>query len=172
VTRRFLAAQFPGVKRAVPYFVGAVETWGSVVNIHPHAHALCSEGVLDREGKFHALPAGFDWSPLGELFRHAVLAMLVERERLTEETREMLLGWRHSGFSADASTGAAQGDREGLERLVSYLCKPVLSLGRPARVSGAGAGASGRASGDPASVLRRGVLDDTARGEEREARGE
>jgi len=40
VTRRFLAAQFPGVKRAVPYFVGAVETWGSVVNLHPHAHAL------------------------------------------------------------------------------------------------------------------------------------
>ena len=56
--------------------------------------------------------------------------MLVERERLAEETREALLGWRHSGFSADASTGAAQGDREGLERLVSYLSKPVLSLGR------------------------------------------
>ena len=32
VTRRFLGAQFPGVTRAVPYFVGAVETWGSVVN--------------------------------------------------------------------------------------------------------------------------------------------
>ncbi|HOE30692.1 MAG TPA: transposase zinc-binding domain-containing protein [Planctomycetota bacterium] len=26
VTRRFLTAQFPGVKRAVPYFAGAVET--------------------------------------------------------------------------------------------------------------------------------------------------
>ena len=33
VTRQFLGAQFPGVKRGVPYFVGAVETWGSVVNI-------------------------------------------------------------------------------------------------------------------------------------------
>ncbi|HOR73214.1 MAG TPA: transposase [Verrucomicrobiota bacterium] len=80
VTRRFLTAQFPGVTRAVPYFVGAVETWGSVVNLHPHAHALCSEGVVDREGKFPALPAGFGRRPLGEFFRHAVLVVLVERE--------------------------------------------------------------------------------------------
>ena len=62
VTRRFLAAQFPGVKRAVPYFVGAVETWGSVVNPHPHVHALCSEGVLDREGQYHALRLCFAMS--------------------------------------------------------------------------------------------------------------
>ncbi len=137
VTRLFLSAQFPGVAGGVPYFVGAVETWGSVVNCHPHAHALCSEGVLDREGQYHALPAGFDWGPLAEMWRQAMLAKLVEQERLSETTREVLLSWHHSGFSADASTGAAQGDREGLYRLVCYLHKPVLSLGRMEYTSGA-----------------------------------
>jgi len=137
VTKLFLSAQFPGLEGGVPYFVGAVETWGSVVNVHPHTHALCSEGVLDREGKFHALPPGFDWGPLAEMWRQAVLAKLVEEERLSETTREVLSSWQHSGFSADASTGASQGDREGLYRLVCYLHKPVLSLGRMEYTSGA-----------------------------------
>jgi hypothetical protein len=130
VTREFLAAQFPLVKDAVPYFVITVHTYGSVGNVHPHAHALCSEGVLDRDGVFHRLPGDFDWGPLAELFRHAVLAMLVERERLAPQTREMLLGWRHSGFGADASTGAVQGDREGLYRLACYLHKAPFALER------------------------------------------
>ena len=65
-----------------PYFVGVFEAFGSVVNVHPHAHALCSEGILDREGEFHALPADCDWSALEELFRHVLLALLVARERL------------------------------------------------------------------------------------------
>ncbi len=84
-----------------------------------------------------ALAAGVDWGPLEEMWRQAVLAMLVEEERLTETTREVLSSWQHSRFSADASTGVAQGDREGLYRLVCYLHKPVLSLGRMEYTSGA-----------------------------------
>jgi hypothetical protein len=118
------------VKRGVPYFVSTFHTFGSVGNLHPHAHALCSEGILDREGIFHGLPEDFDWGPLSELFRHAVLDMLVTRELLTEATREKLLGWRHSGFGADASTGCRPGDREGLHRLACYLRKAPLSLER------------------------------------------
>ena len=38
--------------------------------------------------------------------------------------------WRHSGFGADASTGARQGDREGLHRLACYLHKAPFSLER------------------------------------------
>ena len=43
-TRAFLAAQFPGVERGAPYFASAVHTFGSLGNVHPHAHALCSAG--------------------------------------------------------------------------------------------------------------------------------
>ena len=93
-------------------------------------NVLCSAGILDREGAFHRLPEDFDWSPLEELFRHAVLDMLVKHDRLSETTRVKLLSWRHSGFGADASTGTAPGDREGLHRLVCYLDKSPLSLSR------------------------------------------
>jgi hypothetical protein len=79
---------------------------------------------------FHRLPGDFDWSPLAELFRHAVLEMLVSRERLSPNTREMLLGWRNSGFGADASTGTVEGDREGLYRLACYLHKAPFALER------------------------------------------
>jgi hypothetical protein len=137
VTRAFLAAQFPAVEGGVPYFVSSVHTFGSVANIHPHAHALCSAGIMDREGVFQCLPEDFDWSPLAELFRHAVLDMLVRRARLREATRTMLLNWRHSGFGADASTGTAPGDREGLLRLACYLDKSPLSLSRMQYTPGA-----------------------------------
>jgi len=62
--------------------------------------------------------------------RETVGAMLVRRERLSESTREVLLTWRHSGFEANAATGAAQGDREALHRLACYLDKSPLALGR------------------------------------------
>ena len=68
-TRAFLAAPLPAVTGGVPYFVSSVHTFGSSATIHPHA--LCSAGILDREGVFHRLPDDFDWSPLAELFRHA-----------------------------------------------------------------------------------------------------
>ena len=92
---------------------------------------------MDREGVFHRLPEGFDWSPLEELFRHAVLDMLVKHDRLSETTRVKLLSWRHSGFGADASTGTAPGDREGLLRLACYLDKSPLSLSRMRYTPGA-----------------------------------
>ncbi|MCU0612812.1 MAG: transposase, partial [Candidatus Eisenbacteria bacterium] len=132
VTARFLAAHFPGVD-GVPYFVSAVHTFGSSgANPHPHIHALCSLGIKDRHGTFHRAPADLDFAPLEELFRHAVLAMLVRKRRLTEETARKFASWEHSGFSVDSSVAAAEGDRDTLHRLSCYLLKPPISLERMA----------------------------------------
>lgn len=128
-TREFLRAQFPEVD-AVPYFVCTLHTWGDLAQIHPHAHALCSLGIRDREGNFYAAPEDLDFSPLEEIFRRRVLAMLREKERLSEGFYRTLLSWRHSGFSAHASTAVPAGDREALERVACYLLKPPISLGR------------------------------------------
>ena len=95
----------------------------------PRVPATGVHGAAGAQAQLCALPADCDWSALEELFRHAILALLVARERLAETTREMLLSWRHSGFGVDASSGAAAGDREGLHRLACYLHKPVLLLG-------------------------------------------
>jgi hypothetical protein len=123
VTARFLAEHFPGVD------VCAVHTFGSsAANPHPHVHALCSLGIKDRQGTFHRAPEDLDFSPLEELFRHAVLAMLLRKHRITEETTRAFASWQHSGFSAHARTASPEGDRETLHRLACYLLKPPVSL--------------------------------------------
>ena len=136
VTAEFLATHFPGVE-GVPYFVCAVHTFGSDVSPHPHVHALCSEGIRDRQGTFHRTADDLDYSPLEELFRHAVLAMLLGNRRITEETARKLPSWTHSGFSVDCSVGAPEGDRETLHRLACYLLKPPVALGRMTYDAGA-----------------------------------
>jgi hypothetical protein len=65
---------------------------------------------------------------LEELFRHAVLAMLLRKCLITEETARAFASWTHSGFSAHAGTTAPEGDRETLHRLACYLLKPPVSL--------------------------------------------
>ncbi|MBN1420123.1 MAG: transposase, partial [Planctomycetes bacterium] len=124
-----LCAQFPRVE-GVPYFISSIQTAGDQANIHPHIHSIVSLGIRDAQGIFHPAPESLDFSPLEGLFRHAVLAMLRKKGRLSEEFRRRIAQWDHSGFSADASTSVAQGDRKGLERVVCYSLRPPLSLSR------------------------------------------
>lgn len=104
---------------------------------HVHLHAIVSLGVKDTHGAFHDAPADLDFSPLGEEFRHAVLDMLVRKHRLTEESREAFLQWKHAGFSVNLDVAAPPGDTEGLERIACYLLKPPLSLQRMTYTAGA-----------------------------------
>jgi hypothetical protein len=128
-TRRFLCEQFPGVE-GKPYFVTSLHTWGDMGQIHPHVHSISSLGITDTDGVFHAVPEDLDFSPLEEMFRHALLAMLRDKQRITEETQRRLLSWRHSGFSANASCRAAAGESEGLHRMACYALRPPVSLQR------------------------------------------
>jgi hypothetical protein len=121
----------------VPYFIAVVQWFGDLANRHVHLHALVSLGVKDTDGAFHHAPADLDFSPLQEKFRHGVLDMLVRKQRLTEESREALLQWKHSGFSINADVAVPPGDADGLERVACYLLKPPLSLKRMTYTSGA-----------------------------------
>ena len=85
------------------------------------------------------------------LFRHKVIACLQDEGLLSDERLELLLSWRHTGFSVHSSRGTrgartpsdrrhAQrvkngvtvepGDGAGVERLARYLLRPPLSLER------------------------------------------
>ncbi len=50
---------------------------------------------------------------------------------LTEERGNLLLSWRHSGFSVHNTVTVAPDDPDGLERLARYLVRRPVSLGRP-----------------------------------------
>ena len=46
----------------------APQSFGSLLNPHAHLHAVCSLGVFDQEGTFHAAPDDLDFTPLEARF--------------------------------------------------------------------------------------------------------
>jgi hypothetical protein len=96
---------------------------------HPHVHAIATRGGWDAEGCF--MPMAFVSTTAAErLFRHRVIVTLRDAELLSEERIELLLSWRHSGFSVHNAVTVAPGDREGIERLARYLLRSPVSLER------------------------------------------
>jgi len=110
--------------------VAAPQSFGSLVNFHPHVHAVCSLGVFTRDGIFHPLPADLDFTVLEELFRDAVFRAFLKCEAINEDRVELLRSWRHSGFHVDASRRVAEGDRSELESVLQYIDRPLVSLKR------------------------------------------
>lgn len=137
-TRRFFEAPAcaaernhrASLERAVPAMVVSPQSWGSLLNHHPHCHALTSLGVFTRDAVFHPLPDDADFAPLEELFREEVLSMMLGRELISQERVELLRSWRHSGFHANADRRLAAEDRTELESLLQYMERPPVSLAR------------------------------------------
>jgi len=120
--RRAFAAYLED-RRAIPGFVASIQTFGSyAANFHPHVHALVTEGAFSRTG---------EWQPVGsvnegvleELFRRLVLRELHREERLSEEFRDTLLGWVHSGFSVHAGPRIYPEDGGHFEHLARYVVR-------------------------------------------------
>jgi hypothetical protein len=79
----------PGAR---PAFIEFVQTFGDLVNFHPHVHVLAADGDFCTDGTFLPLP------PLPETlleggFRRAVLDFLVGERAISEELRSRMLGW-------------------------------------------------------------------------------
>ncbi len=129
-TRRFFEAQFPGLEKAVPGVVAAPQSFGNILNFHPHAHALSSLGVFTRDGVFHPVPEDIDFAPLEELFRQELFKALLKKEKITEERITLLRSWKHSGFRVHSDRRLAQGDRQELESLLQYFERAPVSLQR------------------------------------------
>jgi hypothetical protein len=135
-TTQFLCDALGG-RDGAPYFVCVIQHFGDQANVHYHAHALISLGIKTTDGTFLPLPEDFDFSPLEERFRRAVLDMLVRKKLITEDFRAMLLSWKNSGFGADTSVVVPAGDTENLERVAAYVLRPPVSLQRMTYQSGA-----------------------------------
>jgi len=113
----------------VPGVVASLQTFGSYsANFHPHAHILCTEGVLTPDGRFHPVI----WPGKRELeegFRRRFLTLLEKAGRLSASFHETLLSWRRSGFSVDASQRVGVGEEARLERLARYATRVPLAVG-------------------------------------------
>ena len=56
--------------------------------------------------------------------------LLLAEEKITQHTVELLLSWRHSGFSVFAGDVVEPDDRAGLERLAAYILHAPFSQAR------------------------------------------
>jgi len=129
-TRTFFEAQFPSLEKPVPAMLAAPQSFGNLLNHHPHCHGLTSLGVFTRDGVFHPVPEDIDFDPLENLFREELFKVLLKKERITEERILLLRSWKHSGFRVHSERRVAQGERQELESLLQYFERPPVSLQR------------------------------------------
>ena len=129
-TRRFFSKHFPDLKDPVPAMIAVPQSFGNLLNFHPHCHSLVSLGVFDRQGNFHAAPEDLDFSPLEKIFQEKMLKMMLKKKKLDKERFQLLTSWEHSGFHIDSSRRFLEGDRAGLEAVLQYLERPPVSLER------------------------------------------
>jgi len=113
--------------KAVPGIIMVIQTYGDLVNFHPHLHALVTDGVFTPTGWFVAFPK-IDLYSLEHLFRHRVLRLLLREGRIDETVIRKLLGWRHSGFSLHNAVRIGAADPDGRRAVAEYILRSPFSL--------------------------------------------
>ncbi len=111
-----------------PGCVVSLQTFGGYgANFNPHAHALVSDGVFNRDGEFLPLSAP-DPAAVMEVFRRLFLQRLHRAERLSESFMHNLLSWVHPGFSVFAGLPVDAGALASLESQSRYITCPALAM--------------------------------------------
>ena len=105
----------------------AYQPFGDLLRFNSHWHALILEGGFDTEGQFVFLPI-HDTQKLTECFRRRVIGLFLRKNLITESFSEMLLSWRHSGFSVNNSVRMAGDDHKARVSLAQYIARAPLSL--------------------------------------------
>jgi len=78
-----------------------------------------------------AIPVAFvDEHPAELLYRHKVMRLLQDEGLLSDERTELLLSWRHTGFSVHNRVRVEPEDQPAVERLARYIMRPPISLER------------------------------------------
>ena len=98
-----------------------------LVTFNPHIHVLAADGVFMDNGVFRVLPPP-PVELLIEQFRQAVLDFLVKEGAITDDFRERLLAWRHSGFSLHNEVKVKARDAAGQQQLARYMIRAPFSL--------------------------------------------
>ena len=112
-----------------PGMVLVVQTAGDLANWHPHVHAIVSRGGWTCDWQWVAV-AYIDEHAAELLYRHKVMRMLRDEGLLTDERTELLLSWRHTGFSVHNRVRVEPEDQPAVERLARYIMRPPISLDR------------------------------------------
>ena len=122
---------------ATSTMIAGIQTFGDLINWHPHIHALVPEGVFLPSGDFCSI-TGIDNERFKERWESKVFAFLKKAELLTAEDIEKMRKWKHSGFSVDTSVRIEAGDKQAMMRLIQYIIRCPFSLERMVKVTADG----------------------------------
>jgi len=109
-----------------PGFVTVDQTFGTLVDdFHPHLHVAALDGGFTPDGTFVRCSRvrKKDVAAIEQVLRHAVLRRLVRLGKISEDFRDLMLSWDHSGFSLYASKPIPAGRRDRLETLLNYAAR-------------------------------------------------
>jgi transposase-like protein len=127
--KQFLQEAYPE-RQAVPGMIVSIQTYGNdLLRFHPHLHCLVSDGLFLPDGSFLPVPAP-DPEVLMRAFRHRLLKALLARQIITEQRVELLLSWRHPGFSVYQGQPVPPEDTAARERLARYILHAPFSQKR------------------------------------------
>jgi hypothetical protein len=114
---------------ARPGMVGVIQTFSSSLKWNPHIHSIATRGVWTPDGRWIPIPY-VDTHQAELLFRHKLLTLLRDRGLISQDRIDLLLSWRHSGFSVHNRTTVYPNDTEGLHKLTCYLMRAPVNLSR------------------------------------------
>jgi hypothetical protein len=90
-------------RRITTGMVTSLQTFGEYAAWNPHWHTIVLEGGFDRWDRFVFIPTGAS-DELRRLWRIRVVEFFAKRKLINTEFANMLLGWKHSGFSIESDT--------------------------------------------------------------------
>jgi hypothetical protein len=118
----------PKVANAHIGAVSFIQHFGNTLNLHPHFHILCADGVFcaaEEDLLFHeAMLTPDDIANTQDAIQRRVLKFFCRRGWFDQDTIEKMLSYENNGFSLDASVRTESFDRPGLERLIRYCARP------------------------------------------------
>jgi len=109
-------------EKGVPGAVISIQTFGDLVNFHPHLHCLVTDGCFMPNGWFHVLPE-IEVKKLENLFRHKVFKILLREKKISRELVDKLLSWKNSGFNIHNQVKIQSHDSHGRESLAQYILR-------------------------------------------------
>jgi hypothetical protein len=123
-----------GLDDALPAMIAGIQTFGDLINWHPHIHAVVADGVFMPSGKFIPIPQ-IPPEKFKRVWENKVFDFLIKEGRIEWGTVESMKSWKHSGFSVDTSVHIDKGDKQGMMRLIQYIVRCPFSLQRMVKLT-------------------------------------
>ena len=106
-----------------------IQSHGSLLNFHPHTHALILAGII-KEGKFYE-QINISTDVIAKLFRARLLSVLLRKGTIKQELIDLLMSWNHnSGFNVHSKGKINGSDGEQIENVARYMSRAAISVER------------------------------------------